>query len=82
MSFWLWEIAKDPAKREALKWLGGGVAAVGIAIWTIFIFIADRSSAVEAQRHLLELTEKIAAANAEQARALNDLARLIALVRH
>lgn len=41
MSFRLWEIAKDPKKREALKWLGGGVAAVQFAIWTIFTFLVE-----------------------------------------
>ena len=77
MSFRLWEIAKDPDKREALKWLGGVLVAVAVATWTIFTFVVEHKDVhdkdgrqtgqvvAEAQRPLLERNEKLAAENAK-----------------
>jgi hypothetical protein len=39
MSFRLWGIFKDPEKRAALSWLGGGIAVVTSGIWAVVIFL-------------------------------------------
>ncbi len=41
MSFRLRESFKDPDKRAALSWLGGGAVVLAGGIWTVVTFVVE-----------------------------------------
>jgi hypothetical protein len=36
----LWSLARQPTNRAGLSWIGGGIVAVAVALWTVFIYFA------------------------------------------
>lgn len=40
---------KDPANKAVLGWIGGGIAAVAAAAWTVFKFFASKDAGVTAK---------------------------------
>ena len=38
----LWSFLKDPANREVLAWIGGGIVVVGGAVWAVVKFFAKK----------------------------------------
>jgi hypothetical protein len=40
----LWSFARHPSNRAVLSWIGAGIAAVAVALWTVFIYLAPPKS--------------------------------------
>jgi hypothetical protein len=35
-----WSLAQQPTNRAVLSWIGGAVAAVLMALWTVYVYLA------------------------------------------
>ncbi len=44
----LWAYLTSPESRDTLSWLGGGLAAVAGAIWTVVTFLLSKPAAPKA----------------------------------
>lgn len=43
-----WTFLLDPANREVLGWIGGGIVVIGGGAWTVFKFFSSKKPTVSA----------------------------------
>jgi hypothetical protein len=53
----LWDVIQRPENREALKWVGGGIAAVATGAWAVVKYFAERKKTVR-KRAAVRLSRK------------------------